>query len=115
MHEPLWFLTRFPGFLRNTPSAPARANSNLGGSFGAGRRGERSHEWRGGRLMSHECRSTVSKSHQQVKVENMIPQTYLSGEFTCLFSLPITISHLLTDNFTIHAITVGYIKPGNGC
>lgn len=35
MHEPLWLLTQFPSFLRNTSSAPTRANSNLGGGLTA--------------------------------------------------------------------------------
>lgn len=85
MHEPLWLLTPFPGFLRNTPAAPARANSNLGGSLGAGRKvGGRGRERRGGGLMSHECRSIVSKTHpsstsQSGKYDPACP----SGGFNC--------------------------------
>lgn len=54
--------TRVPSFSRKRPAAPARANSHLEGSLGAGRRGGKGHELRGGGLMSGECWSIESET-----------------------------------------------------
>lgn len=112
-------LTRVPSFSRKRPAAPARANSHLGGSLGAGRRGGKGHELRGGGLMSGECWSIESETDpSSTSQSRKYHSAHLSEGgylFKHLFSPLITVSHPCGGKINTADITVGYVTPDIDC